>query len=1211
MKTVNTSFTGSSGIFLFLLMNLFTLLFLSLPSFSQVVVTETEDQNSGQEQVVPMSDSAQAALKMRLQQHLIRVREAQQQKIILGPQLIPMGVTFPAGTDQSSSPLVLTSNCPNSDFSSGDFTGWDGCYGYYATPCSDQGLLTTGAHPVHKIIPGPGWLDFNTCDSLTNVFPGESFSARLGDTIYSGAQKKAGELKYEVVVTQQSSLFIYRYAVVLQTGGHIPPAEHQPDFQVMITNKAGTVLDSTCGYYYITAQLSGAPVNGWHRCQGITPPVPSKDIYWKDWTTVGMNLNSYIGDTIVLTFKVRPCNYSTHFGYAYISAYCSYITVQTAMCEGDTSATLTAPPGFTYLWSTGDTTASVVVPHPVTGASYSCLLTAINGCQVTIYDTLTYTEVHSNFTHGIGCAGLPMQFNDSSYVNQNTVNGWDWDFGDASTHVIDVANPTHIFTTSGDYNVTLISHSSDGCRDTITKQIHVDSLPAITNTALRQRICNNTSTNISLVSSVGNTLYTWTATPSSLNISGYSSNSVTPGLFSNQTLTNSGNTLDSVTYRFTPHSSSCTGMSVDFVVQVAPVPRLWTTPLLKEICDSLSTNIILTSNLDSTRFTWTCTANPGNNLSGYSDNITLPGSLNISQVIYNSGYNIDTVQYHITGNAYGCIGPTYVYRVVVFPFPDLSNSPLNKNLCSQAYTNIPLTTNVDGTMFTWTCTASGLGITGWSNNAVPSVFLNQQLFNSNPVSGSVTYHITPHANNCDGHVYNYMVTVKPLPAVTNTVNPSVCSGGSPGIVLMSDKPGSTFSWTATGSSPNVSGYSNSSGPVINQFLTNSGLNIETVLYSITATNNGCTGNSTNITVTVFPVPDAYFIPSNLTICSAQQAILIIASHVSGATFTWTASGSSGNVSGYLPGVGNSINQTLTNIGTNIEKVTYTAQPTANTCAGNSGSIDVFVNPVPAVTYTLCHDNLTTPVSQPIRLTGGIPIGGSYTGAGVFAGMFNPGVAGIGNHTITYSYSNYLSCTRTATQNITVTNAPAFFCGNNMTDIRDNKVYPTVKLGSQCWLASNLNFGTTIPSTSIQRDNCINEKYCLNNIAGNCTSYGGLYQWDEMMRYDNQPAAQGFCPPGWHVPTENDWNSLFAQYISNGFAGAPLKNTGYSGFDAFPSGARHNNASWDFLNFAIMYWSSTQEASDKAWAHGMNAINPSVSYYPGSKTHAFAIRCVQD
>ena len=161
------------------------------------------------------------------------------------------------------------------------------------------------------------------------------------------------------------------------------------------------------------------------------------------------------------------------------------------------------------------------------------------------------------------------------------------------------------------------------------------------------------------------------------------------------------------------------------------------------------------------------------------------------------------------------------------------------------------------------------------------------------------------------------------------------------------------------------------------------------------------------------------------------------------------------------------------------------------------------------------------------------------------------------------------------------------------------------------MAANLNFGTNIISTSMQRDNCINEKYCYNDNAVNCTSYGGLYQWDEMMRYDSVPAEQGFCPPGWHVPIENEWNSLFLLYISNGFAGAPLKYTGYSGFNAFLSGVRFNNVNWNFSNFAIMFWSSTKEAPHKAWAHGMNSYNPSVSYYPSSRTHAFALRCIQD
>jgi uncharacterized protein (TIGR02145 family) len=161
------------------------------------------------------------------------------------------------------------------------------------------------------------------------------------------------------------------------------------------------------------------------------------------------------------------------------------------------------------------------------------------------------------------------------------------------------------------------------------------------------------------------------------------------------------------------------------------------------------------------------------------------------------------------------------------------------------------------------------------------------------------------------------------------------------------------------------------------------------------------------------------------------------------------------------------------------------------------------------------------------------------------------------------------------------------------------------------LAANLNFGTIIASTQDQRDNCVSEKYCYNDNPLNCSNQGGLYQWDEVMQYDDTPGDQGFCPPGWHIPTENDWNILFANYTNNGFAGSPLKYSGYSGFNALLSGARHIDKSWDFQGFATFFWSSTSYAGYKAWAHGMNYYDPSVSVYPSSRINAFSVRCVKN
>jgi uncharacterized protein (TIGR02145 family) len=115
----------------------------------------------------------------------------------------------------------------------------------------------------------------------------------------------------------------------------------------------------------------------------------------------------------------------------------------------------------------------------------------------------------------------------------------------------------------------------------------------------------------------------------------------------------------------------------------------------------------------------------------------------------------------------------------------------------------------------------------------------------------------------------------------------------------------------------------------------------------------------------------------------------------------------------------------------------------------------------------------------------------------------------------------------------------------------------------------------------------------------------------MMGYNDAPGSQGFCPPGWHIPAESEWLSLFNFYISSGFAGSPLKSTGYSGFNAFLTGVRFNNANWNFSNFASMFWSSTPRGPGKAWAHGMNSYNPSVSYYPSIRTNAFSVRCIKD
>jgi uncharacterized protein (TIGR02145 family) len=882
--------------------------------------------------------------------------------------------------------------------------------------------------------------------------------------------------------------------------------------------------------------------------------------------------------------------------YGFFSDFSSlYLGPDATLCQGD-SVILDGGASMTsYLWQKKvggvwmqvDTTRYYTVHD---SGYYAC--TAI-GDYCALSDTIHFS-LYPNSTVSLGadrtiCTGHTATFDPGSFVS------YFWNTGYTG----------RLLTTgtAGEYWVA--ATNSNGCVGRDTVNLFIDSIPK-TNHAIigPASICSGENNVLYYISALPfATSYVWNLP------AGVSGSSITDSIY-----LSFSSSLISAIIKVHGHDSCGSGPDTSFSITIKPEPYLTNSPAYKTICNDSSTNITLSSNVSGALFTWTVTDSSGY-ISGFTDNLSNPTNF-LNQTLVNSNNIVESIVYHITPTANGCDGPVTDFRVYVNPTPTLTNNPLSKQQCNDLGTNITLTTSVPGTLFTWSATGSSPNITGFTNNTTPSIMINDILHNSGSSVETVTYHIIPIINGCTGTVYNYTVIVYPTPVLSNSpTSKQQCNNLSTNITLTSNVNGTLFTWTATGSSFQITGFENDTIPtiILNDLLVNAGYNTETVTYHITPSANGCNGSVTNFTVTVYPTPDVYFNPPSQVICPFQTTSITNLSHVSGTTFSWVATSSSPLVSGFSNGIGGSINQTLNNTATEIEQVTYQVTPVSTGCTGILSSVIVTINPASITTFTSCFDTITTLSAKPIILKGGVPLGGTYSGSGVnsVTGIFTPSTAGTGTKTITYSYTNVYSCSTSATRHIIVYSAAAFTCGNNFTDIRDNNVYPTVKIGAQCWLASNLNYGTIIASSQDQRDNCLAEKYCYNDNAINCATLGGLYQWDELMHYDNTPSDQGFCPPAWHIPTENEWNSLFASYTNSGFAGAPLKYSGYSGFNALLTGTNHFHKSWDFQGFATFFWSSTPYSRTQAWAHGMNDNDPSVSFYPSNRVNAFNVRCIQD
>lgn len=211
----------------------------------------------------------------------------------------------------------------------------------------------------------------------------------------------------------------------------------------------------------------------------------------------------------------------------------------------------------------------------------------------------------------------------------------------------------------------------------------------------------------------------------------------------------------------------------------------------------------------------------------------------------------------------------------------------------------------------------------------------------------------------------------------------------------------------------------------------------------------------------------------------------------------------------------------------------------------------------------------------------------------------------------------------------ISNGRCFQCGTLLSYQEEN--YNTVQIGNQCWMAENLNSGTMINSTVLQLNNDNIEKYCPNNIEDNCDIYGGLYQWNEMMKYSTEEGSQGICPTGWHLPTNNEWTELTRYVIddpscdtSSGCPPSgekikasaentpPWNGTNDFNFSALPAGFCNNLGVFYSPGTRAHFWSSTIKTFFTVPIQiNIHSAHNEIDFDTTDFNWSFSVRCIKN
>lgn len=539
--------------------------------------------------------------------------------------------------------------------------------------------------------------------------------------------------------------------------------------------------------------------------------------------------------------------------------------------------------------------------------------------------------------------------------------------------------------TAGTYWIRLEDGTNANCYSVASVVVTVDPIPTITNSPATDEICSGGTAAFTLTADVVGTTFGWNATGSSGNVSGFSGSG--SGNIS-ETLTNSGTSIETVTYTVTPTGpapSSCVGTPVNFVVTVNPIPTITSGTTTDLICSGSTANFTFTADVGGTTYSWNTTASSGN-LGGYSAN----GTGNVSEVVTNSGTTSETVTYTVTPIGPGnptCSGTPVDFVLTVEPVATAAISYPASPYCSSE-TSAPVTLTGTGAYTSGTYSApAGVSINSSTGEIDPSA--------STPGTYTITYTV-PAGSACPSFDVTTSITITELPTA------SISYAGTPFCSTVTSGP-----VTLTGTGTFTGGtFSSTAGLTINASTgeidpSTSTAGNYTVTYTVPAT-GGCPSFDVTTTVDIIAAPTATISYAGTPFCttvSSGPVTLNGTGAYTGGTYSSTAGLT-------INGTTGEIDPSTSTPGTYT--VTYTI-PASSGCpsANVTNTVDITAGPTASISYAgtpFCSSE----TSGTVTLTGtGAFTGGTYSStAGLTingtTGEIDPSTSTPGTYTVTYT-----------------------------------------------------------------------------------------------------------------------------------------------------------------------------------------------------------------